>query len=205
MPQRGAGASRKRGGAGGGLGPRAGNGGGRLSVRKMRGSHTTQPLPWLPHALCKNTEKMRKTGRHHAICRQTGTKPHHNGHVPQPRGYSFMNIRMLPNVRRKKTFSGGRRYFQELEGGRRRKKEVEDICWRKKELEDITRKSCGLPTPGYSKEAQQPSATYNYLATCIHSHVFFGPPAWPFRQKRLYLWHPSLWLGQRRKPNNHTQ
>lgn len=195
MPQRGAGASRKRGGAGGGLGPRAGNGGGRLSVRKMRGSHTTQPLPWLPHALCKNTEKMRKTGRHHAICRQTGTKPHHNGHVPQPRGYSFMNIRMLPNVRRKKTFSGGRRYFQELEGGRRRKKE----------LEDITRKSCGLPTPGYSKEAQQPSATYNYLATCIHSHVFFGPPAWPFRQKRLYLWHPSLWLGQRRKPNNHTQ
>lgn len=45
MPQRGAGASRKRDGAGGGLGPRAGNGGGRLSVRKMRGSHTTQPLP----------------------------------------------------------------------------------------------------------------------------------------------------------------
>lgn len=34
MPQRGAGASRKRDGAGGGLGPRAGNGGGRLSVRK---------------------------------------------------------------------------------------------------------------------------------------------------------------------------
>lgn len=131
MPQRGAGASRKRGGAGGGLGPRAGNGGGRLSVRKMRGSHTTQPLPWLPHALCKNTEKMRKTGRHHAICRQTGTKPHHNGHASQPRGYSFMNIRMLPNVRRKKTFSGIRRYFQELEGGRRRKREVEDICWRK--------------------------------------------------------------------------
>lgn len=60
MPQRGAGASRKRDGAGGGLGPRAGNGGGRLSVRKMRGSHTTQPLPWLPHALCKNTEKCGK-------------------------------------------------------------------------------------------------------------------------------------------------
>lgn len=175
MPQRGAGANRKRGGAGGGLGPRAGNGGGRLSVRKMRGSHTTQPLPWLPHALCKNTEKMRKTGGQHAICRQTGTKPHHNGHIPQPRGYSFMNIRMLPNVRRKKTFSGIRRYFQELEGGRRRKREVEDICWRKtfsgvrrrkREVEGvrghlleeegvrgITRKSCGLPTPGYSKEA----------------------------------------------------
>ncbi len=141
MPQRGAGASRKRDGAGGGLGPRAGNGGGRLSVRKMRGSHTTQPLPWLPHALCKNTEKMRKTGRHHAICRQTGTKPHHNGHAPQPRGYSFMNIRMLPNVRRKKTFSGIRRYFQELEGGRGRKRELEDICWRKKELEALPAKT----------------------------------------------------------------
>lgn len=159
MPQRGAGASRKRGGAGGGLGPRAGNGGGRLSVRKMRGSHTTQPLPWLPHALCKNTEKMRKTGRHHAICRQTGTKPHHNGHASQPRGYSFMNIRMLPNVRRKKTFSGGRRRKREEEGVRghllelRLFQELEGVRRRKKELEDITRKSCGLPTPGYSKEA----------------------------------------------------
>ena len=153
MPQRGAGASRKRDGAGGGLGPRAGNGGGRLSVRKMRGSHTTQPLPWLPHALCKNTEKMRKTGRQHAIFRQTGTKPHHNGHAPQPRGDSFMNIRMLPNVRRKKTFSGGRRHFQEVEGVRRRKREEEGGIGhllelrlfqeleggrrRKKELEDI--------------------------------------------------------------------
>jgi len=31
---------------------------------------------------------------------------------------------MLPNVRRKKTFSGGRRLFQEVEGVRRRKREV---------------------------------------------------------------------------------
>lgn len=199
MPQRGAGANRKRGGAGGGLGPRAGNGGGRLSVRKMRGSHTTQPLPWLPHALCKNTEKMRKTSRHHAICRQTGTKPHHNGHAPQPRGYSFMNIRMLPNVRRKKTFSGGRRRKREEEGVRGHLLEEEGV--RGHYPQKLWPADSGLQ----QEEAQQPSATYNYLATCIHSHVFFGPPAWPFRQKRLYLWHPSLWLGQRRKPNNHTQ
>lgn len=36
-----------------------------------------------------------------------------------------MNIRMLPNVRRKKTFSGVRRRKKKEEG--RRKKELEDI------------------------------------------------------------------------------
>ena len=51
MPQRGAGANRKRDGAGGGLGPRAGNGGGRLSVRKMRGSHTITATPHSPAAI----------------------------------------------------------------------------------------------------------------------------------------------------------
>lgn len=60
MPQRGAGASRKRDGAGGGLGPRAGNGGGRLSVRKRRGSHTTQPLPWLRTLYAKIQKKCGK-------------------------------------------------------------------------------------------------------------------------------------------------
>ncbi|WP_338336337.1 hypothetical protein [Marseilla massiliensis] len=48
-----------------------------------------------------------------------------------------MNIRMLPNVRRKKTFSGIRRYFQEVEGGRRLFQEVEGVRRRKKEVEDI--------------------------------------------------------------------
>ena len=53
---------------------------------------------------------------------------------------------MLPNVRRKKTFSGVRRRKREVEGVRGHLLEEEGV-------RGITRKSCGLPTPGYSKEA----------------------------------------------------
>lgn len=55
------------------------------------------------------------------------------------------------------------RLFQEVEEGR----------GRKKELEDITRKSCGLPTPGYSK--RKPNNRQLPIITWLlaYTHMFF--------------------------------
>jgi len=91
------------------------------------------------------------------------------------------------------------RLFQEVEEGRGRKRELEDICWRKKELEDITRKSCGLPTPGYSKRKtnnrQLPIITW----LLAYTNMFFWPAGLAISAKKAIFVAPKPLAGAKTK------